>query len=322
MITPTIKLLIGYSGSGKSTWAQNFINNTDEGKSYLSVSRDKVRELLYSYDESNVNLYYKDKEFSSKENTMISPSVEENVQSILDKGKNVIVDNTNLDKKYIDKFRKRFYWCNFELIFIPILNQVTTKEAILRDKNRLRSVGKSVIKIQVQKYNNLISQYQGKYTITKDATISLYPYHKIEELNNDASKPSCIIFDVDGTLAQNNGRSPFDWNRVNEDLPRENIIKLAKFHKENGIDIIVCTGRSEEASKLTKEWLDKYGVQYDKFYIRKSKDFRPDWLVKEEMWRDIVKDNYVIACYDDRDQVVRHGRFLGLDMLQVNYGNF
>ena len=48
---------------------------------------------------------------------------------------------------------------------------------------------------------------------------------------------------------------------------------------------------------------------------------RPDWVVKEEMWKNISKQYNIIAMYDDRLQVVRRARALGLKVFNVEYNN-
>ncbi len=57
-------------------------------------------------------------------------------------------------------------------------------------------------------------------------------------------------------------------------------------------------------------------------YIRPEGDQRPDWVVKEEMWRQITKDYHIRGMFDDRLQVVRRARALGLKVFNVEYNNF
>ena len=47
-----------------------------------------------------------------------------------------------------------------------------------------------------------------------------------------------------------------------------------------------------------------------------------DWVVKEEMWRDISKSYNIELIYEDRNQVVRRARALDLKVAQVKYGNY
>ena len=49
---------------------------------------------------------------------------------------------------------------------------------------------------------------------------------------------------------------------------------------------------------------------------------RKDYIIKEEMWRDICSRYYISQMFDDRDQVVEHARLLGFNVNQVAAGNF
>lgn len=50
--------------------------------------------------------------------------------------------------------------------------------------------------------------------------------------------------------------------------------------------------------------------------------FEPDWKIKEDMWREIAKEHYIIGMFDDRLQVVRRARALNLKVFNVEYNNF
>ena len=49
---------------------------------------------------------------------------------------------------------------------------------------------------------------------------------------------------------------------------------------------------------------------------------RPDWVIKEEMWRDLATRYNIVGMFDDRLQVVRRARALGLKVFNVEYNNF
>lgn len=85
-----------------------------------------------------------------------------------------------------------------------------------------------------------------------------------------------------------------------------------------------CSERDEVCRKETEKWLKFNLSKFNDYTIlmRKQNDQRPDWIIKEELWRDIVKKYYIEAIIDDRNQVVRRARSLGLKVFQVEYGNF
>jgi hypothetical protein len=65
------------------------------------------------------------------------------------------------------------------------------------------------------------------------------------------------------------------------------------------------TGRDEVAREKTEYWLNFYNIYYDELFFRKKDDWRKDYIVKTEIFNNNIKDKYnVIACYDDRMQVI------------------
>lgn len=139
----------------------------------------------------------------------------------------------------------------------------------------------------------------------------------------DPTLPPAWIWDVDGTIAHMNDRSPYDWKRVGEDDIDGNLWRTYSYmNRFDLVTPIICTGRDGSCEQETRDWLFKNGFNFDEFYIRKEGDMRPDWVVKEEMWREIAKSYNIIALFDDRCQVVDRARSLGLKVLQVEYHNF
>lgn len=130
------------------------------------------------------------------------------------------------------------------------------------------------------------------------------------------------MFDIDGTLADNSHRNPFDWSRVSEDACIEHVVHTLRAHAGQGYPIILCSGRDACSRSDTIAWLDAYGIHYDELHMRRNGDTRADWKVKEEFWRDIITRYYIVAMYDDRDCVVEHGRRCGFTVFQVAKGNF
>jgi hypothetical protein len=131
-----------------------------------------------------------------------------------------------------------------------------------------------------------------------------------------------VIADLDGTLAHMNGRKPFDWHRVHEDLPNGVVIDLLRRYSHDHC-ILVVTGRSEECREATLAWLLQHGVPWCQLYMRPAGDYRKDAEVKRELWeREIAPWHSVALCLDDRAQSVDFWRGLGLVCLQVAPGSF
>ena len=143
------------------------------------------------------------------------------------------------------------------------------------------------------------------------------------------SKPRAIICDIDGALAIRGERDPYDYSRVWEDEPNLPIVELVKTLSENwSREIIFVSGRDDSCEFETNEWIRVVLDLFDSYddvvlHMRKTGDNRPDSIVKQEIYERHIKDRYQVDyVLDDRNQVVKMWRELGLTCLQVAEGNF
>lgn len=141
-----ILILCGISGSGKSTFASTTVRHNTER--YVVVNRDKLREAHYGYLEDTISEYYTRNDFNYLENQITA--VQDNLIDFwLKRGKDVIIDATNLKTSYQKAFEK------FNVPTEVIYFDVTLKEALTRNMGRKRKVDESVIEKQYQQYCNL-----------------------------------------------------------------------------------------------------------------------------------------------------------------------
>lgn len=295
-------LLSGISGSGKSTWARNYVKDHHDA---AIVSRDSIRLMTWGHNDRS---YYIHPDLNRREGEVTRMEYEL-IQGHLDRGKTTIVDDTNLSGKLINAFLKRFvnYHISFQIIDIDV------ETAIQRDSKREKSVGEEVIRDQAAR-NRILHRFFKFY----DRNPVTSP-----KLTIDHGLPPAYVFDFDGTLAEIvNGRNPYDWARVGEDVIRDCVRQCALALKTAGYSIIVCSGRDAVCETISREWLSNNNVPFDELLMRPQGDLRPDFVVKEELWRDLVKRYRLIALFDDRQQVVDHGRRLGLEVFQVARGDF
>lgn len=299
-----ITATVGIAASGKSSWAKKEWEK--DPLNTVIIERDGIRNLLFGYDDFSIAEYYKrkdlnklEKEVTKYQNTLIYDSLEQ--------GKHVILSNTHLNRKRDLESLK--YWnvpVEIEVFY------VTLKEALTRDIGRFRTVGEEVVQKQYNRFINLEKDL-------KENPIDFTPV----VLDNLATRSNCIIVDLDGTLCDMAGkRSPYDWKKVGGDLADYSVRSLIQNIDTRNIEIIICTGRDGSCLKETTDWLEDNGIFYKDIYMRTEGDIRPDWIVKEEMWRDIAEDNYILALIDDRLQVVRRARLLGLKVFNVAHNNF
>jgi len=204
-----------------------------------------------------------------------------------------IIDDTNLHPKHTETIKNIAKEFNVECEVIEFNTPVF--ECIERDLKRANPVGGKVI---------------------------LNMFNQFVRPNNDSIGTPAIICDIDGTIAKMNGRHPFEWNRVGEDLPKLEIIGiLEKFHATH--KIILMSGRDGISYQSTLDWLDTHNVLFDKMYMRRNNDNRKDDIIKTELYEKYIKGKYRIEfVLDDRNQVVDMWRGLGITCLQVDYGNF
>lgn len=159
-----------------------------------------------------------------------------------------------------------------------------------------------------------------------------------------------VIFDIDGTLANNDHRRKYlegdkpDWGSYNhpdnmiQDLPNMPVLNLLValmeatdiLTNEPKYRIIFVTGRMESSRWITMKWiLDNMPIvrngaaKVEKILMRKEGDYRADHIVKEEILKQLLDDGHDIAfTVDDRKQVVDMWRRNNITCLQVAEGNF
>ena len=138
-----------------------------------------------------------------------------------------------------------------------------------------------------------------------------------------------IIVDIDGTVATHydsdgvQTREHHDYSLVGTDLPVQPIIDLVRMYFDNGFTIIFVSGRMDHCRKDTIQWLVDHDVPMDEIFMRRSKDFRPDNEIKQEIYDEKILDKFNIEIVlDDRDRVVDMWRENGLQVLQVAEGDF
>jgi len=146
-----------------------------------------------------------------------------------------------------------------------------------------------------------------------------------------------IIVDLDGTLCNIDHRKKYidgslgkkDWDKFYEGCGEDEVNEWCKdiiqaLHVCGECSILYITGRPDMIKDETQYWLDKH-THLDNFslYMRKTNDFRQDYIVKKELYEKHVKGKFdVLFAIDDRQQVVDMWREQGLVCLQCDKGDF
>lgn len=312
-----IIILIGISGSGKSTIAHNYVMNKENPKTVI-VCRDSLRMALFGYRESTLCNYYTHEDVKDRENE-VTKFHDAQIWSALENGYDVIADSTHLKKSYINSFKQFGVELELKVVDCRLV------DALERDITRTKCVGSVVINRQYKDFKELMSY--GSYIFDEIYIYNLELRGLMDTCKKsayDQKKFDCIVWDIDGTTAIKGNRGIFDLKLIGVDevnKPIKFIYDSIKNSTKSCINIF-CSGREDVCRAETEEWLDRHGFKYDYLYMRKAGDARKDYLVKMEFWKEIQRDYNIQCLIDDRHQVVSMGRKLGLTVLQVSDGNF
>jgi len=286
-----IILTRGLPASGKSTWAKEFVKNSN-GKA-KRVNKDDLREMIDSGVWSKPN----EQMILDVRDTMIKIWILEGIETI-------IVDDTNFEEKHFERIKNIAERCNpTPTVEYKDFLDVSLDVCLERDSLRAKPVGEKVIKDMHQRY--------------------ILP--TIKEVPAVNKKGNTIIVDLDGTYAHRCDRQWFDYSKVDQDDLDITVDGIVRAYAKMDYIILIVSGRegTEECRSKTLQWLDKHKVPYYDLMMRKQGDFRRDSIVKEEIYNNYIKDKFDVEfVLDDRQIVVDKWREMGLKCLQVAPGNF
>ena len=300
----TLTITRGYPGCGKTTWANGVCL---KDPTTTRISRDDIRfNMLGIPQEQGVG--------TNEQEIQVSRIHHLLVNEMLASGRNVIVDDTNLQLKVARKWADaaqmvgaKFQVKDFE---------VDVDTCLARNGTRHIAGGRYVPPAIIL---NMAKKHPFPFLAVHPSDAVTFDYR----YEPDTSLPMAYVFDIDGTLAQMDGRSPYDWSRVGTDKPVEAIVKMAKVLYVAGFSIVVMSGRDGACFDLTEKWLKAHDIPFDLLVMRPQGDTRKDNIVKVELFREHVAPHYYVwGTFDDRNQVVAMWRAIGLTCFQVADGNF
>lgn len=309
---PKVYFFKGLPASGKSTEALKRVRENPNG--VKRVNKDDLRAMLDASKHSKSA-----EQFIKKVRDKI-------ILAALAEGKSVIVDDTNIQ---LDAAGKNVHYEHIRQL-IKVYNEtgdnmdgkrgpraeisivdftnVPPEECVDRDAKRANPVGADVI---WKMYNDFLKP---------TPKVSNHQFEK----NRNPDLENAIIVDIDGTLAINAHRNPFDTSRYETDEPNEAVIRMVRaWIKCEGCTFIITSGRDETFRDVTLKWLDDHGINPDYFWMRQADDRREDSIVKQEIYDNHIKGKFnILAAIDDRMRVVNMWRRNGLNCFQVAEGNF
>lgn len=138
MNRPTLILLVGIPGSGKTTYAEKYIK---ENPNTVHLSSDKIREELWG------------NEATQGDNNEVFSLMQSRAIDALNNGQGVVYDATNVtrkDRSYIIALCPKFAKIECHIIWAPI------ETCIERDAARKRTAGKAVL-------DRMLKRFQAPY---------------------------------------------------------------------------------------------------------------------------------------------------------------
>lgn len=306
MSNKEILLLVGAPGSGKSTWAKEFVSKNSK---YVRINRDSYRLMLFG-----VQMGDPDQE------RIVTRIVDSAVETAIQSGKNVILDQTNCNLRFLEPMIEKYSeWADihFRLFDVDLVT--------LEKRNETRPESERVPKeVLLKMFNQYLNLFEKNFDFsTRKQKVRKPACRHLPDLNE---KPGVYLFDIDGTIAHALGqRSWYSEEDAWKDEVDEVVVHVLRTLHSQSHPVILMSGRkgSEVGRKVTEEWLNYHNIPYKELWMRDKDDNRRDSVIKRELYDAHIAPNYnVIAVFDDRDQVVKMWRDLGLKVFQCEYGNF
>ena len=270
-------MLKGLPASGKTTHAKEL-----EEQGWFRANKDDIR-----------TEYFPEWTFKDEKDVIVIQSMM--IVNALDVGLSVVVDDTNFHPKHEERLTliARNRDVELETLFID----THPEECIRRNSKRQKSVPIGAITSMYDKY--------------------IAPLRE-EKVEYDDSLKEAIIVDMDGTLANIGDRSPYDSSRADIDTVNDSVASVLSMAYGHGYEVIILTGRHGEDLPVTEKWLEENNINYDQILIRAEGDTRKDYIVKRELYDNNIRGKYNVKfVMDDRPQVCREWRRIGLPVLQV-----
>lgn len=299
-------IMQGIQGSGKSTFAKNWVAEDPEHR--VRWNNDDMRNMFGPY-------WIPEREKTHSLDAIKSAFI----STYMKAGFDIVIDDMNLNpttvsviNNLVSEYNKYYdvnYTTETHLMTTPI------DVCIERDSKRPNPIGKKVIKDTFNRYQSyIVSEANKQYLATR------------ENLVYDPELQDCVIVDLDGVLAFNVTGRPFYGKECAEKIKYDKYdTSMANllYHIKNSesCKIIFLTGRSEGdgTKEATLDWLSSCVDVYNtELIMRSADDRRPGPECKKSLYEEHIKGKYnVLAVFEDQTKNVNMWRSLGLLCLQT-----
>lgn len=307
---PKLIITRGLPASGKTTRAKAWVGDDPEHRA--RINRDDLRAMVHQ------SVFVPQSDGRPGTERAITTARDAAITALLKRGLDIVNDDTNLPSRVARDLRRlaQLTGADFE---VWDLTDVAYEECLRRNATR-----EGRARVPDERMLDMYQRYvKGKgYPLTladePEDTAAAEPYEP------DPLQTRAIMVDLDGTVALMGTRHPFDESLVHEDRPNVPVIETVKAYALAGYRIIFCSGRTDACREATEEWINRHiGIGYAALFMRKAGDFRKDAVVKLEIFDREIRHRYnIVTVLDDRDQVVKAWRSIGLTVLQVAPGDF
>jgi predicted kinase len=314
---PKLIITRGLPASGKSTKARAWV--AEDPQRRARINRDDLRAMAHE------SVFVPQSDTDPGTERAIQAARDAAITALLKRGIDVVSDDTNLPTRTARDLRKLAVLAGadfevWDLADVPI-------EECLR-RNALRTGTAHVPEGRIRDmYDRHVRQHFPQPLPLPD--------EPTEDLPDDVyvpppDAPEVVLVDIDGTLADMGKglpgrRGPYDWARVGEDEPITPVVELVRSLRRCGYQIAFMSGRDESCRVETVKWLydHRVGRIGEALYMRPAGDMRKDSIVKRELFDTYIAGIYAVKwVIDDRAQVVKMWRAMGLTVLAVADGDF
>lgn len=316
-----VYLPVGIQACGKSTWSKEEVRKDPEGT--VRICRDDLRNMMNGCH------------FSDGNEKLITAARDAIFVHALKRGKNVILDETNLNPRNFQDACRIVRSVGVEAMVMEKPFYIELEDAL--ERNSKREGTARIPDDVVKEFWKKSGGKQHKFYKPKVEVIQPSLLMENEGLvTQDIGLPKAIICDLDGTISlfntkerkfypQAHTRDPYNAVNCDQDSPNPAVVAVVEAFYNIGHKIIFASGREDCYRPQTELFLNTYTKVKDySLVMRKTGDQRKDSIIKKEIFDQHIKDKYYVEfILDDRTQVCELWRNqLGLPCFQVNWGDF